>query len=71
MQRHFCVFAVNFPGTESLERIYSAVLKWHFSAKGGELTISSLRESSAMWCHFSGEEYDRARSGSGPKLGAR
>uniref|UniRef100_H2Y999 AAA+ ATPase domain-containing protein n=1 Tax=Ciona savignyi TaxID=51511 RepID=H2Y999_CIOSA len=31
MQRHFCVFAINFPSTEALESIYSSILRWHFT----------------------------------------
>nr|XP_018673081.1 dynein beta chain, ciliary [Ciona intestinalis] len=35
LQRHFCVFAVNFPSTEALESIYSSILGWHFSGGSG------------------------------------
>lgn len=30
LQRHFCVFAVSFPGTESLTTIYQSILTQHF-----------------------------------------
>uniref|UniRef100_H2Y9A0 Dynein axonemal heavy chain 11 n=1 Tax=Ciona savignyi TaxID=51511 RepID=H2Y9A0_CIOSA len=35
MQRHFCVFAINFPSTEALESIYSSILRWHFTGGSG------------------------------------
>lgn len=31
LQRHFCVFAVSFPNSESLVRIYSSILSQHFA----------------------------------------
>ncbi|XP_077976399.1 dynein beta chain, ciliary-like isoform X2 [Styela clava] len=43
LQRHFCVFAVNFPGTESLERIYSAIMKWHITGSGHSFSPGVVR----------------------------
>ena len=31
LQRHFCVFAMSFPGTDSLQTIYSNILLQHLS----------------------------------------
>lgn len=31
LQRHFCVFAISFPGTESLTMIYHSILNQHLS----------------------------------------
>lgn len=31
LQRHFCVFAINFPGSESLTTIYHSILSQHFA----------------------------------------
>ncbi|XP_043925655.1 dynein axonemal heavy chain 17-like [Protopterus annectens] len=32
LQRHFCVFAVNFPGQEALQSIYSTILSQHLAS---------------------------------------
>ncbi|CAK8683563.1 unnamed protein product [Clavelina lepadiformis] len=39
LQRHFCVFAVNFPASEALEGIYRTILSWHFSGNTGKSVI--------------------------------
>ncbi|XP_049809049.1 dynein beta chain, ciliary [Schistocerca nitens] len=42
LQRHFCVFAVSFPGTESLNTIYQSILSQH-------LTDPDYRFPSTVW----------------------
>ncbi|XP_041830036.1 dynein heavy chain 9, axonemal-like isoform X1 [Melanotaenia boesemani] len=34
LQRHFCVFALSFPGAEALSTIYSSILTQHLSGEG-------------------------------------
>nr|CAB3238531.1 dynein beta chain, ciliary-like [Phallusia mammillata] len=45
LQRHFCVFAVNFPSPEALESIYSSILGWHFSGGSGHTFAPSVSKS--------------------------
>lgn len=42
LQRHFCVFAVSFPGQEALTTIYSTILAQHLSFRSTPLVIQRL-----------------------------
>lgn len=42
LQRHFCVFAVSFPGQEALTTIYSTILAQHLSYRSAPLVIQRL-----------------------------
>ena len=35
LQRHFCVFALSFPGVEALKTIYCSILQQHLAGPGG------------------------------------
>lgn len=34
LQRHFCVFAMSFPGNEALKTIYTSILQQHLAGPG-------------------------------------
>lgn len=42
LQRHFCVFAVSFPGQEALTSIYNTILAQHLSFRSAPLVIQRL-----------------------------
>ncbi|XP_021069297.1 dynein heavy chain 17, axonemal isoform X2 [Mus pahari] len=42
LQRHFCVFAVSFPGQEALTTIYNTILAQHLSFRSTPLVIQRL-----------------------------
>lgn len=41
-QRHFCVFAVSFPGQEALTSIYSTILTQHLSFRSAPLVVQRM-----------------------------
>ncbi|OXB61088.1 hypothetical protein ASZ78_013651 [Callipepla squamata] len=43
LQRHFCVFAVSFPGQDALLTIYSAILAQHLALQKVPLTVQRLQ----------------------------
>lgn len=43
LQRHFCVFAVSYPGTESVTMIYSSILAQHFTNAEQKFNIAVTR----------------------------
>lgn len=50
-QRHFCVFAVSFPGQEALTTIYSTILSQHLAYRSAPMVVqrmSSLLVASAL-----------------------
>ncbi|XP_069067570.1 dynein axonemal heavy chain 11 [Pleurodeles waltl] len=54
LQRHFAVFAVNFPSADSLETIYSKILGFHFqqhSYSASVLKSSPAMIQAAIWLH--------------------
>ncbi|KAB0366479.1 hypothetical protein FD754_010635 [Muntiacus muntjak] len=42
LQRHFCVFAVSFPGQEALMSIYSTILTQHLSYRSAPLVVQRM-----------------------------
>nr|CAI9700520.1 unnamed protein product [Rangifer tarandus platyrhynchus] len=42
LQRHFCVFAVSFPGQEDLTSIYSTILTQHLSYRSAPLVVQRM-----------------------------
>ncbi|KAM4843232.1 dynein axonemal heavy chain 17 [Thomomys bottae] len=42
LQRHFCVFAVSFPGQEALTTIYNTILSQHLSYRSASLVVQRL-----------------------------
>ncbi|XP_040542548.1 dynein axonemal heavy chain 17 isoform X5 [Gallus gallus] len=44
LQRHFCVFAVSFPGQDALLTIYSAILAQHLALQKVPLAVQRLQE---------------------------
>ncbi|CAN0133991.1 unnamed protein product [Rangifer tarandus platyrhynchus] len=42
LQRHFCVFAVSFPGQEALTSIYSTILTQHLSYRSAPLVVQRM-----------------------------
>nr|XP_051697525.1 dynein axonemal heavy chain 17 [Oryctolagus cuniculus] len=42
LQRHFCVFAVSFPGQEALTTIYSTILTQHLSFRSVSLVVQRM-----------------------------
>ncbi|KAM9747482.1 dynein axonemal heavy chain 17 isoform 1-T1 [Dama dama] len=42
LQRHFCVFAVSFPGQEALTSIYSTILTQHLSYRSAPLVVQKM-----------------------------
>lgn len=42
LQRHFCVFAVSFPGQEALITIYNTILAQHLSYRSAPSVIQRL-----------------------------
>ncbi|XP_050527559.1 dynein beta chain, ciliary isoform X2 [Daktulosphaira vitifoliae] len=56
LQRHFCVIAVSFPGTESLTIIYSSILNQHFGNVENRIPqiVSKLADNvieATIWLH--------------------
>ncbi|XP_016061753.1 PREDICTED: dynein heavy chain 17, axonemal [Miniopterus natalensis] len=54
LQRHFCVFAVSFPGQEALTTIYSTILSQHLAYRSAPTVVqrmSSLLVASALALH--------------------
>lgn len=43
LQRHFCVFAVSYPGTDSVTMIYSSILAQHFTNAEQKFNIAVTR----------------------------
>lgn len=41
-QRHFCVFAVSFPGQEALMSIYSTILSQHLSYRSAPFAVQKM-----------------------------
>ena len=44
LQRHFCVFALSFPGVDALKTIYLSILSGHLANQGIGGSISKLSE---------------------------
>ncbi|XP_006886407.1 PREDICTED: dynein heavy chain 17, axonemal [Elephantulus edwardii] len=42
LQRHFCVFAVSFPGQEALMTIYSTILAQHLSYRSAPMAVQKM-----------------------------
>uniref|UniRef100_A0A8C5LC16 Dynein axonemal heavy chain 17 n=1 Tax=Jaculus jaculus TaxID=51337 RepID=A0A8C5LC16_JACJA len=42
LQRHFCVFAVSFPGQEALTTIYNTILSQHLSYRSAPMVVQRL-----------------------------
>ncbi|XP_048222854.1 dynein axonemal heavy chain 17 [Perognathus longimembris pacificus] len=42
LQRHFCVFAVSFPGQEALTTIYSTILSQHLSYRSASFVVQRM-----------------------------
>ncbi|KAL3316100.1 Dynein heavy chain 9, axonemal [Cichlidogyrus casuarinus] len=42
LQRHFCVFALSFPGHEALQQIYSTILSQHLAMIGATAPVQKL-----------------------------
>ncbi len=42
LQRHFCVFALSFPGTDSLNTIYSSILAQHLAGAGFASAVQKI-----------------------------
>uniref|UniRef100_A0A5G2QUI5 Dynein axonemal heavy chain 17 n=1 Tax=Sus scrofa TaxID=9823 RepID=A0A5G2QUI5_PIG len=54
LQRHFCVFAVSFPGQEALVTIYSSILAQHLALRSASMAVqrmSSQLVASALALH--------------------
>lgn len=41
-QRHFCVFAVSFPGQEALTTIYSTILSQHLAYRSAPMVVQKM-----------------------------
>ena len=41
-QRHFCVFAVSFPGQEALTAIYSTILSQHLAYRSASAVVQRM-----------------------------
>lgn len=41
-QRHFCVFAVSFPGQEALTTIYSTILSQHLAYRSAPVVVQRM-----------------------------
>ena len=42
LQRHFCVFALSFPGADALATIYNSILSQHMAANGFTVSFHSF-----------------------------
>lgn len=42
LQRHFCVFAVSFPGQEALTTIYSTILAQHLALRNIPMMVQKM-----------------------------
>jgi len=42
LQRHFCVFALSFPGADALSTIYNSILSQHLAVNNFTVSTSSL-----------------------------
>lgn len=62
LQRHFCVFAVSFPGHDALLTIYSAILAQHLALQKVPLAVQRLQEQlvaaalGELWCWVWGRQ---------------
>ena len=44
LQRHFCVFAVSFPGLDALKTIYLSILQGHISVNNISSSVGKIAE---------------------------
>ncbi|XP_023680034.2 dynein axonemal heavy chain 11 isoform X2 [Paramormyrops kingsleyae] len=51
LQRHFSVFAVNFPSSDALERIYGQILDVHFQQNPFSPAVLAQVVQAALWLH--------------------